>query len=362
MKCYINQTGRFLPGDPVHNQDLPDFLGTLEGESETREKILRMNGIESRHYALNRNQEATHDLYDLGRLAAEACLGETSELANEISYLSAGSTNAPLVGPGLSTLLHDRLAKAGRLNGPVEVNSNSGICTASGQALVNGIRAVSSGEHRSALAIGVEQPSEILKSSAIPVPSDREQYEDIRESEWFMSVFLRSMLSDGAGAMLLEDSPRKDGVSLRVDWTFSRSFANETPLCMKLDGRSRLLTQDVQILSKYLRPCVRQVMSEAFERQQEDLSSYRWVLPHISSFFFRRQLVGTLRQMCMGEPVESWTNLATAGNTGAASIYVMLDEFLKTKTLQDGEKVLLFIPESGQFNFVIISLTVVCAS
>ena len=75
MNCYINQTGRYLPGAAVANEGLSELLGTLPGEEETREKILRMNGIQSRHYALNSAQEATHDLYELGRLAAENCLG-----------------------------------------------------------------------------------------------------------------------------------------------------------------------------------------------------------------------------------------------------------------------------------------------
>lgn len=359
MSCYINRTGRFLPGKAISNLELPKFLGTLPEEEETRQKILRMNGIENRHYAQTENQEPTHDLYELGRLAAAQCLQGEPQNSAPISYLSAGATNAPLVGPGLSSLLHDRLSETGALAGPVEINSNSGICTASAQALVNGIRAITSGEHQAALTLGMDHCSEILKSSVISVPDDREEHEDIRQSKWFMSVFLRSMLSDGAGAMLLENAPRPGKVSLKVNWTFSRSFANETPLCMKLDGRSLLLSQDVAILSKFLRPCIRQVMAEAFTRNKDDLSTYRWVLPHLSSFFFKRQLTGTLREMSPEKPVESWTNLATAGNTGAASIYVMLDEFLETKKLKHGEKILLFIPESGQFNFVVISLTVV---
>jgi 3-oxoacyl-[acyl-carrier-protein] synthase-3 len=37
----------------------------------------------------------------------------------------------------------------------------------------------------------------------------------------------------------------------------------------------------------------------------------------------------------------------------------MLDEYLKTKPVAAGDRLLLFVPESGQFNFVLISLTVV---
>jgi 3-oxoacyl-[acyl-carrier-protein] synthase III len=40
---------------------------------------------------------------------------------------------------------------------------------------------------------------------------------------------------------------------------------------------------------------------------------------------------------------------------------VMLNQFLWENKLTAGERLLLFIPESGQFNFVLISLTAVVA-
>ena len=82
-------------------------------------------------------------------------------------------------------------------------------------------------------------------------------------------------------------------------------------------------------------------------------------LKHLSSFFFKPYLIRVMKEFCEGSMVDYWTNLASVGNTGAASIYIMLDEFAKTKVLKNGDKVLLFIPESGQFNFVLISLTAV---
>lgn len=357
MNCYINQTGSFLPGESVSNFEIPSYMGTLDGEEETREKILRMNGIKHRHYALDENQNATHSLYDLGALAAAKCLSEAD--TSSISYLSAGSTNAPLVGPGLASILHDELAQRNLLSQNVEINSNSGICTASAQSLVNAVRAIKGGEHSQALALGVEQPSDILKSSVISPPDDRTEYADIRKSKWFMSAFLRSMLSDGAGAMLLGNSPSGKGTSFKVNWTYSRSFANEAPLCMKLENRSLLLSQDVTLLSKFMKPCVRTFMEGGMQAHQEDLSSYTYVLPHLSSFFFKRYMLGVLKEFSGGAVVPHWTNLESRGNTGAASIYVMLDEFKNTVPLKNGDKILLFIPESGQFNFVLLSLTVV---
>jgi 3-oxoacyl-[acyl-carrier-protein] synthase III len=357
MNCYITATGSFLPGDPIPNEAIPLFLGELDGEAQIRSKILRMNGIKSRHYALDENQNPTHDLYDLAVCAAETCLASHD---GGIGYLSAGSTNAPLVGPGISSLIHHRLAGAGLIGDAVEINSNSGICTASSQALVNACRAVASGDHRSALCIGVEQPSAILKSSVIQPVDDRALYPDsITESKWFMSVFLRSMLSDGAGALLVQDRPLPGRVCYQINWTYSRSFAHETPLCMKLESRTLLLSQDVSILTKHMKPCISKLLNGALTKHGDDLSSYRVILPHLSSYFFKPYMMSVLKELCPERVVDHWTNLQSAGNTGAASIYIILDEYTRQQSPADGEKILLFIPESGQFNFVLVSLTVV---
>ena len=74
MNCYITGTGSFLPGEAVPNEAIPDFMGELDGEALVRRKILRMNGIKSRHYALDRAQNPTHDVYEMAALAAARCL------------------------------------------------------------------------------------------------------------------------------------------------------------------------------------------------------------------------------------------------------------------------------------------------
>jgi len=359
--CYITSTGSFLPGEPIDNDDVQAYLGTLDGEEDVRSKILRMNGIKKRHYALDRDQNATHDVYGLAAEAVARCL-DGRDVESDIGYLSAGSTNTPLVGPGLASILHAALGARGAVPGPVEINSNSGICSSGAQAFINAYRAVRCGDHATAVCVGVEQPSAILKSTVIRPPRDREEFaEDVKKSKWFMSVFLRFMLSDGGGALLLQDRPASDGLSFKVNWTCSRSFAHETPLCMKLESGSQLLSQDVEILSEYMKPCVRQTIQAAIDTAGDELLDYRVVLPHLSSFFFRRYLLQVLKDFAPpGGQIDHWTNLEWAGNTGAASIYVMLDEYVKTHSLENGDKVLLFIPESGQFNFVLISLTAVC--
>jgi hypothetical protein len=49
-------------------------------------------------------------------------------------------------------------------------------------------------------------------------------------------------------------------------------------------------------------------------------------------------------------PYEKWfTNLSYKGNTGSASIYIMLEELFHSGKLKEGNKLLCFVPESGRF-------------
>ncbi|HEY8190698.1 MAG TPA: 3-oxoacyl-[acyl-carrier-protein] synthase III C-terminal domain-containing protein, partial [Micavibrio sp.] len=46
---------------------------------------------------------------------------------------------------------------------------------------------------------------------------------------------------------------------------------------------------------------------------------------------------------------EKWfTNLYSKGNTGTASIFIMLDELFHSGKLKSGEKILCHVPESGR--------------
>ena len=320
--------------------------------------ILGVNGIRTRHYALDKKQNATHSLYELAAEAVKNCLPQDQNSLS-IDYLSAGSTHPPLIAPGISSLLHDQLSKDKVVSHSLEINSNSGICSSGAQALVNAARAVKSGDAEAAICVGVEQSSDGLKSKAFRTTYDIPAIlRDFRSSKWFMSVFLRFMLSDGAGAFLLEQHPKEQSISLKVNWTYSRSFANQAPLCMKLQSNPVMLTQDVTILGRYMAPLSKKALEGALREHGETLDNYMMVLPHMSSYYFEPAVKKFISKLSEDGEVSYWTNLRTAGNTGAASIFIMLDEYLKTQPVAAGDRILLFVPESGQFNYVLISLTV----
>ena len=199
----------------------------------------------------------------------------------------------------------------------------------------------------------------------------------------FEKDFLRWMLSDGAGAILLQPQPRSDGISLRLDWIFERSYANEMSACMyagaekQLDGRLRgwnefppqewldqsifSVKQDVKQLNEYvILYTVEKPLLELIKRRNLSADDYDYFLPHFSSMYFRDKVYEKMLDVAFDLPQNRWfTNLTTKGNTGSASIYIMLEELFRSGRLRDGQKLLCYIPESGRFSTAFMQLTVV---
>lgn len=85
-----------------------------------------------------------------------------------------------------------------------------------------------------------------------------------------------------------------------------------------------------------------------------------YFLPHYSSQFFRDKVAAGLQRAGLAIPSSRWfTNLATCGNTGSASIYIMLNALFRSGRLQTGERLLCYVPESGRFSTAFMHLTVV---
>ena len=85
-----------------------------------------------------------------------------------------------------------------------------------------------------------------------------------------------------------------------------------------------------------------------------------WYLPHYSSAYFRDKVYeGMLAANC-DIPQDKWfSNLSSKGNTGSASMYIILEELFHSGKLKKGENLLCYIPESGRFSTAFMHLTVV---
>jgi 3-oxoacyl-[acyl-carrier-protein] synthase-3 len=87
---------------------------------------------------------------------------------------------------------------------------------------------------------------------------------------------------------------------------------------------------------------------------------FDWFLPHFSSHYFRQPVYDQMKDVGFEIPDERWfTNLYEKGNTGSASIFVIMEELLHSGRLKTGERILCYVPESGRFATCFVQLTVV---
>jgi 3-oxoacyl-[acyl-carrier-protein] synthase-3 len=100
-------------------------------------------------------------------------------------------------------------------------------------------------------------------------------------------------------------------------------------------------------------------LSSICQNRNFSVAGIDYLLPHLSSDFFKEKLFAELENQGLGIPYGKWfTNLYTVGNVGSASIYLMLEELAAAGKLRPGQRLLLLIPESARFSYGFVLLTV----
>lgn len=363
----MTRTGAYLPFDPVGNDEIEDVLGRVGGRpSRARRLVLRSNGITSRHYAIDRS--SGEPALTNAQLTARAIQALGPDLGR-VDVLATGTSLPDQLMPGHGVMVH------GELGWPrLEVVTCAGICLAGTAALKHAWLSVRAGDAHRAVATGSELASPILLARNFDAEHEHKvQALEARPEIAFEKDFLRWMLSDGAGAMLLERSPRGP-LSLRIEWIELSSAAHELPTCMyagadknpddTLRGWLRhdpgqwqsqsifSVKQDVRLLNENIvRAAVAEPLKAVMDKHRLRPDDIDWLLPHLSSNYFMEPVAQAMADVGLAVPRERWfTNLTTKGNTGSASPYIMLDELFRSGRIQPGQKLLMGVPESGRFS------------
>lgn len=378
-EVYINNLSALLPNAPVDNKKMEDVLGKIGGQqSRAKSIILRSNKIKSRHYAID--PETGDFNYTNASLAAGAVKGlfETAEDINNIDSLVAATSIADQLMPGHGVMVHGELK-----NLPCEVITTAGICLCGVTALKYAYLNVKSGESNQSAVVASEIASNTMHARNFEAECSH-KINDLQSKPEiaFEKDFLRWMLSDGAGAALLSNTPNTHGLSLKIDWIDIKSFANKLDTCMyagadKVDGQLKgwahysseerieqsifSVKQDVKLLNENIvKVTVEEALSDIIKKRNITSADYDFFLPHYSSGYFRERLYEGLENINFSIPYEKWfTNLTSKGNTGSASIFIMLAELFNSDELKAGHKLLCYIPESGRFSSAFIQITVV---
>jgi 3-oxoacyl-[acyl-carrier-protein] synthase-3 len=369
---FITALGKFFPGPPIANDEMEAHLGLIHGRpARARARVLAQNGIQTRHYALDRQQKTLFRNSEMAANAVRDLLARVP-LDGTVDFLAAATTQGDLCVPGFASMVH------GELGFPtLEIASLGGVCASGVAALKSAFLQVRAGEKRNALACASELPSRLFKASRY------ESYVPADEPMPFDAEFLRWMLSDGAGAALLQPAPAARGVSLRVDWIDIRSYAHEHATCMYAGAMKRpdgsmgpgwldyptfdaaghegalFLRQDVRQLDALIRLGV-----DGFFRLVDEgrlvAPAIDHVVCHYSSQFFRTRIFELLAKAGAPLPEEKWfSNLTTRGNVGSASVFVLLEELVNSGRVRPGQQIFVMIPESGRFTVSYMKLTAV---
>lgn len=383
--AYIRESAHFLPNEPVDNDAMEQLLGVV-GSRPARERalVLRKNGIRQRYYALDpKTGEITHNNAELTAEAVRRLASEADIALSDIDVMACGTSSPDQMAPGHGVMVHGELEAMG----PCEVVSAAGICCAGVGSLRYAAMAVMSGQARNAVATGSEVASSYMRSGQFSPEYDARAERMESEPELaFDGVFLRWMLSDGAGAMLISDRPAESGLSLAIEWIDMRSFAHEQPVCMYAGGdktesgrlqgwreaespmaaaQTGALTfrQDVRQLNEHVIDLtVEKALRGVLERHPLAVGDVDWFLPHYSSEYFHEKVDAGMREVGFSIPQERWfTNLGDVGNIGSASFYLLVDGLRRSGRLKAGQKVLCYVPESGRFSSAWILLRAVTA-
>ncbi|MCD6012006.1 MAG: hypothetical protein K0Q79_1868 [Flavipsychrobacter sp.] len=373
---YITRLSKCLPNEPVSNDEMEGILGMINGKpSRARLLVLRNNGIKTRYYAV-KNGVRTHTN---ARLAAEAvrALFDEKLPISRLQLLTAGTTSPEQILPSHASIIHGELGA-----GNIEIISAAGSCCSSIQGLKYAYMSVAAGLTDVAASCGSERLSAWLMASRYQSEADSWQEMERNPYIAFEKDFLRWMLSDGAGAALLQPEPNQVGLSLKIEWLEVSSYANELETCMyagavknedgSMTGWNDMdvskwatesvfsLKQDTRLLGANIIKKGGAYLSKLIQKKGFTSNDIDYFLPHMSSEFFKKEMYDTLSEIGLQIPYEKWFyNLPWVGNVGSASAYLMLEELFHSGRLKKGDRILVMVPESARFVYAYMYLTVV---
>jgi 3-oxoacyl-[acyl-carrier-protein] synthase III len=374
-EVYITKLAKFLPNKPISNDEMEDYLGMIDNQpSKARRIVLRNNGIKTRYYAIDKEGNSTHSNAEITAIAIEKLFDERFT-RNDIELLACGTTSPDQILPSHTSMIH------GCLNIPsIELASFQGSCCSGIQALKFCYLSVLAGNTTNAVCAGSEHLSKWMLSKNFENESKKIRLLEANPMIAFEKEFLRWMLSDGAGAALLESQPYGEQ-SLKIEWIDIRSYANQLETCMyagsekdcdgKLLGWTEFeaedwlhksifsLKQDTRLLGENIVKMGGLFLKDIRAKRNFDLDTIDYFLPHISSEYFRGKILENFEELGYDIPAHKWfTNLSSVGNIGAGSSFIMLEELFNSGQLKKGQKLLLMVPESARFSYAFALLTV----
>jgi 3-oxoacyl-[acyl-carrier-protein] synthase-3 len=307
-RATITGMGAWAPKRILSNADLERMVETND------EWIVQRSGIRERHIA--DEGEATSDL---AVRAAQQALERANLVPEDIDFIVVGTTTPDHFFPTTANLVQHRLGC--RRAGSVDVLA---ACAGSVYSLGIGAKFIETGKYRRVLCIGAETLSKITD---------------------FTDRGTCVLLADAAGAAVLEATEEDRGI-IDVDLYSDAQYADL--LHMPAGGSRHPATRETvdarmhyarmkgsevfKVAVRMFTECTRTIL----ERHGLTASDVDLFVPHQANL---RIIEAAAKRVDL--PMERvFVNVDRFGNTGAASVYVALDEAMEAGRLRRGDLVL----------------------
>lgn len=309
MFAQITGTGHFLPGKPVHNNEMPKELESSD------EWIYSHTGIRYRHLV-----EKGTPCSELAYQASLKALKQAGVAAEDLDMILLSTVTPDYVGfPSTAAILQERL-KAKKA-AAMDINA---ACSGFVYALETAYSFIHANRYKKILVIG----SEVL--SHIADWSDRSTC---------------VLFGDGAGAAVVEAKEEGEGwfSLLKAQGSGAKALIRETggsrhPFVSgdTLDHR-HFLAMDGKKVYLFAVKAIGDVIQDLLKQSELAVEDIDHIIPHQANIRIIEAMASRNKI-----PMEKFRmTIEQTGNTSSASIPITLDQFVEDGTIKRGDKVIM---------------------
>ncbi|MEV0777534.1 3-oxoacyl-ACP synthase III family protein [Streptomyces sp. NPDC050433] len=324
---YLASIGTALPGDPVDNATLSKVLGINE------EWIEVFIGTRTRYFARDLGTGVVRwSLADLCAQAAERALAAPGVDPSEIEFIVLGTATPDNLMPATVNHVADQLG----LDQVPTLQLQSG-CAGAVQALGVAQSMIASGQYRTGLVIGGDVCSKHLdlqRDVSGAAPGDLVNY---------------VLFGDGAGAAVLTDEPRGQGVALRQVLNRFTGLGRKPGqviewfgLADRYDDR-QALTEDYKAIEEFVPVMAVEILWEMLGELDWEADQLDYLLPPQLSGRMTRRITEELDVPTAKEI----SCVADTGNNGNALPFLQMEKLLEG--MSGGERALAVAVESSKW-------------
>ena len=308
-RAKIVSVGAYAPKRILTNADLEKMIETND------EWIVQRSGIRERHIA-----DETEATSDLALKAAQQALERANLVPDDIDFIAVGTTTPDMFFPTVGNILQHRLGC--KRVGSVDMLA---ACAGSVYSLSIGAQFIQTGKYRRVLCVGAETLSKITD---------------------FTDRGTCVLLADAAGAAVLEASTDESGL---IDFDLYSDGQYWDLLYMPGGGARHPATHETvdkgmhfakmkgaevfKVAVRMFAECTEAILS----RNGFTADDVNLFIPHQANL---RIIEAAARRVNL--PMERvFVNVDRYGNTGAASVYVALEEALAGGRIKKGDLILI---------------------